>query len=163
MMALGLDNGYCALVDEQDAVQLSWMRWHTRNKSGQLYAYARVPGTGDPGVIVGMHRFLMDAGQRKEVDHINGNGLDNRRSNLRLCNRQQNSFNRGAHRGHSSKYKGVSFRKGIARFRATISLNNRKIHLGHFVIEEDAARAYDKAALELHGEFARLNFPEAQR
>jgi hypothetical protein len=93
------------------------------------------------------------------VDHINGNGLNNRRSNMRNCTRAQNSANRRPKRGAASPYKGV-FPRPDGKFEASICHDGRKQYLGRFENEIEAARAYDKKAKELHGEFAYLNFPD---
>lgn len=104
-------------------------------------------------------RALLNADVESVVDHINGNPLDNRRSNLRLCSRAENARNRAANdRWMGSKYKGVTVYKD--RWKAKITHDGIKCDLGCYENEEDAARAYDKMALLLHREFARLNFPE---
>ncbi len=104
-----------------------------------------------------MHRQIIGVTGRTEVDHINGDRLDNRRSNLRAATRQQNSWNSGAQRRRSrtSRYKGVSFDKSRGLWTAHILNKN----LGRFDTEEEAALTYDKAATELFGEFAYLNLP----
>lgn len=104
-----------------------------------------------------MHRLIMDPGPGLVVDHINGDGLDNRRVNLRLATRSQNQMNRRSHIG-SRRIKGVSCTG--ARWRAQIMVRGETHKLGIFDSEEEAGRAYDVAARALHGEFARLNFPE---
>jgi hypothetical protein len=99
------------------------------------------------------------------VDHLNGLSLDNRRSNLRQASAAQNVQNQPKRRGPGgpshSQYKGVSLFTRTGRWRAAISVNRRQKHLGYFATEEEAARAYDRAALEVHGEFARLNLPQS--
>jgi hypothetical protein len=112
-----------------------------------------------------MHRMVMDAPPDKLVDHINQNGLDNRRSNLRLATsaeNQRNAHGRGIHRGKpsSSRFRGVS-RSG-AKWSAHISVNGRNIRLGTFRDEEQAAKAYDAAARAYHKQFARTNFDDHQ-
>jgi hypothetical protein len=94
------------------------------------------------------------------VDHIDHNGLNNRRSNLRLCTAQQNARNHRPQLRGSSKYKGVSWRQDGKVFRALIWHNGKSINLGRFKNEIDAAKAYDKAAKKYFGEFAYLNFPD---
>jgi hypothetical protein len=106
-----------------------------------------------------LHRIIMDCPANMTVDHINGNTMDNRRSNLRLATQSQNQMNRGSCRGSSSRYKGVSHHKLTDKFTAQIRVDGKKRHLGLFVSEEEAARAYDVAAIEAFGEFARPNLP----
>jgi hypothetical protein len=111
---------------------------------------------------IGIHRIILglSKGDDLQVDHINRNGLDNRRENLRVCTHQQNQMNRPS-RGGSSSYKGVDWRTSHNKWRASIKLNQKKKFLGHFQTELEAAQAYDAAAIILHGEFALLNFPRA--
>lgn len=96
----------------------------------------------------------------KQIDHINGDGKDNRIENLRLTTSQQNNLNRKALKGTSSKYKGVYWHKLTQKWCSSIKFNRIDRYLGVYVSEEEAARAYDKAARETFGEYARLNFPE---
>lgn len=103
-----------------------------------------------------MHRLIMNTPKGIEVDHINHNGLDNRKTNLRNCRRNDNKKNRVA--WGKSKYVGVCHLDNN-KFLAHIRINGRLKHLGIFLNEEDAARAYDKAAKEYHGEFANFNYP----
>lgn len=106
-----------------------------------------------------MHRAILVAPSGAEVDHINGNGLDNRRSNLRLATVNMNRWNMNGRRS-ASTYKGVSLvPDGSGMWRARICFLSKKQELGKYDNEADAARAYDRRARELHGEFARLNFP----
>ena len=117
-----------------------------------FYAVRSLPGQPKQG----MHTFLTGWSR---VDHINGNGLDNRRSNLRPASRSQNGANRGAPSNNTSGFKGVTrFR---LKWMAKIQVHGRTIHLGLFATPQEAARAYDTAALEHFGEYARPNFPKA--
>jgi len=115
------------------------------------------------GKNVYLHRFVMSnilgrpLKSTERVDHINGNGLDNRRCNLRLCEHKQNMANQGSRKNTSSKYKGVTFYKRDQKWQAKISPNGKTIHLGYFDSEIEAAKAYNRKAVEVFGEFARLN------
>lgn len=102
-----------------------------------------------------MHRVILEAPKGMEVDHINHNTLDNRRENLRLCERFQNNGNRGVGRHNKSGLKGVNFDRN--RWKAEISVKNKTVYLGRFKTKEDAGRAYDVAAINHFGQFARTN------
>jgi hypothetical protein len=106
-----------------------------------------------------MHRQILGAPPGQQVDHINGDTLDNRRVNLRLATHGQNQHNRGKYRNNKSGYKGVSWDKAAGKWRAQIKFNNKKYNLGRYHDPIEAALAYDAAAIRLHGAFARLNFP----
>lgn len=107
-----------------------------------------------------LHRMLLRPPADMVVDHINGDRLDNRRANLRVCTQTENLANGKPHRDGKSKYRGVCFRKREGTWRAQISLGGQKSkYLGQYPTEEEAAMAYDHAARERYGDFARLNFP----
>jgi hypothetical protein len=114
-----------------------------------------------------MHREITNAPKGKQVDHINGNPLDNRKENLRVCSQQENCMNRRHRTDNRSGYKGVSYmKKGkdminerSKPWRAYIKFNHKQTRLGTYKTKEQAARAYDKKAIELFGEYAHLNFP----
>ena len=109
---------------------------------------------------VKMHQVIMGTEEGKVIDHINSNGLDNRKTNVRFATSQQNSWNQRKQRGNSrSKYKGVHWEKKRKEWRARITFKGRVVHLGRFDTEEEAAMAYDGKAREFFGEFAWLNFP----
>jgi len=108
-----------------------------------------------------MHRQIIQLHNDNDMvcDHINGKGLDNRKANLRAATYAQNSWNRGKNRVPTySKYKGVSMRKKERKWEVQICVKGRRIHLGRFKNEMEAARAYDAAALKYHGRFASANF-----
>lgn len=122
-----------------------------RNRNGgRVYAKQMINGKD-----YFVHRLIMNAKKGQVVDHINNNSLDNSRSNLRICTLSQNKFNSKKRADSSHKYKGVH--KKINRYRATIGCNGKRIHLGSFECENEAARAYNEAAIKYHGEHARLN------
>ncbi len=142
------------LVDEADFITLSCYSWYLNRG----YARARVAGTSRQ---IYAQRLLMPVGPGQEIDHINGNKLDNRRENLRSCTRSQNLANRRIAQVNSSGFKGVSFFKKSGKWTAQIRHNYKLKTLGEFECKLSAARAYDDAAKKLFGEFAQLNFPEA--
>ena len=149
---IALSNGKgIAIVDEQDFSVLAKHSWY-RQSDG--YAQAAINGKNRY-----MHRMILCAKSGEEVDHINGNKLDNRRANIRLCNRRQNQINIGLISTNKSGFKGVSWIKRRAKWSANISLNNHSVTLGYFDDAVLAAHAYDKAARENFGQFAYLNFP----
>lgn len=107
-----------------------------------------------------LHRAILGKPKEgKEIDHINHNGLDNREENLRSVTRSQNVWNSRSQENSSSRYKGVSWKKQENRWRSTIFYNGKQINIDQFICEEQAARAHDKKALELYGEYACINFP----
>ena len=108
---------------------------------------------------VRMHRAVLDVPTGKFIDHINHNGLDNRKANLRVVTRLENTWNKRKQRGnYSSQYKGVTWLKRTGKWQARIVCNGRAIFIGQFDDEKAAARAYDARAAELFGEYAALNF-----
>jgi hypothetical protein len=152
-----LTKGLVALVDDADYERVNSFKWQALVKPRHVYAVRR----DSAGHKVRLHRFLLNAPDSLMVDHWNGDSLDCRRSNLRLCTRAQNARNARAYRVKlSSPFKGVTAGSGL-RFRAKITVGDKAIHLGTFGTAIEAARAYDKAARHYHGAFARLNFPNA--
>ena len=145
-----------AIADDCDFEFLIQRKWYAHRDKNTFYARAHGYSEGKP-VLLGMHRVIMQPMRGLQVDHINGNGLDNCRCNLRICTSAQNQHNYRSRKG-LSKYKGVSWHRGAKKWQATIQANKKRIHLGCHDIEEDAALAYDKAALHFFGEFARINF-----
>lgn len=145
---IALTKGYFAIIDIEDYPEISRHSWHIKTGGGgNMYACR----TSDK--MYRMHRQLLNAPKGMDVDHINGNGLDNRRCNLRIATRAQNMQNMKPKNG----FKGVAAHKN--KWRAEIRANNKRHYLGLFSSPELAAVAYDKAAIFHCGEFARLNFP----
>lgn len=159
MVEVPLTHGFVAIIDDEDAERVLAHRWRAKDegrgaahKSPQWYAR---------NATTYLHRFIIGAPRGMQVDHVNGDRLDCRRSNLRLATNAQNAANR-SNRGGASSFKGVSYpllKSGRRKWQAMIFAAGRAKWLGYFETEEDAARAYDRAAVEAYGEYARLNLP----
>ncbi len=150
-----------AKVDPEDYCWLSQYRWHYVRTSRTFYAVRPSYHAGRSGKVW-MHREIMGTPKGLVCDHINHNGLDNRKANLRNCTTAQNNFNRVHHRNARSRYKGVWWSKGMQMWGAEIQAHGKAEFLGYFVRELQAARAYDAAARRLHAQYASLNFPEEE-
>ena len=155
-----LTQGKVAVVDQEDYETVAQFKWYANKSHRTFYARRMVRVLGARKMIA-MHAAIMGKPPRPgiEIDHRNGNGLDNRRTNLRWSTVAQNKRNRRKTRG-TSVFKGVSWAKPNNMWRAYIHVGNRQQHIGFFHDEQDAAHAYDAAAKLYFGEFARLNYPE---
>ncbi len=152
-----LTKGLFAIVDAADYERVRQYTWCASCSGNRVYAYRK-----DRGKTVRMHQFIMNPPKGMVVDHIDGNGLNNRESNLRVCTQHQNLFN-SRPIVKSSRFKGVHLYKRTGKWRAGIRHCGRDIHIGTFDDEIEAAKAYDRKARELFGEYAYLNFPEEIR
>jgi hypothetical protein len=163
MQEIPLSKGMTAVVDEEDFERVNQFKWTLQEGRTTFYAARNDKSTGKR-VYVYLHRFIMGVEDSSiMVDHINGNGLDNRRENLRVCDNTKNQQNRGKKRSSGYKYKGIRKRyKNSSRVSARIRHKGREIYLGTYPTEEEAARAYDRAALDLFGDFAQLNFDRGE-
>ena len=155
---------YVVRFDECDRELVESRTWFVyRTRCGIMYAATHCNQPCGRDQVIRMHRLLTGATKGSEVDHRNGNGLDNRRANLRVCSHAENTFNKRIYRNNHTGFKGVApARKradGSQRYCARIQGHLCKQHIGTFATAEEAARAYDRAAIELHGEFAHTNFP----
>jgi HNH endonuclease len=160
MVEVPLTQGKVALIDDEDAERVLVYKWCAWWNGKRWYVVAHEPGTGKNGRTVLLHRFIMSAPRGIVVDHRNMNGLDNRRENLRLATDSQNKCNRGRQRDNKSGFKGVSWFKPAKVWIAQIKYKRVGYYLGYYKTAEAAAHAYDAAARKLHGEFARVNFPD---
>lgn len=158
-MEIKLTQGKTAIIDEEDWEKISKYKWCAWRGDKIWYAVSYIPGTRNPQKFVRLHRVIVDALEGEEVDHINTDGLDCRKENLRRCTKSQNGHNREKYRCNKSGYKGVFYRKEDVKnpYIANITKEHRRTYIGKFATAEEAAKAYNEKAKELFGEFARLN------
>ena len=152
-------HGCVILVDDSDLDLVSGIGWCIKRKPWTNYAFSNIKGK-----YTLMHRFILGDPPTKErriVDHIDRNGLNNQRSNLRWVTTAENNRNRQCSGKGSSKYLGVwsNHSKGPRKWSAAVRHDGVRYRLGSFISEIEAAKAYDAKAIQLHGEFANLNFP----
>lgn len=161
MKQIELTQRKVALVDDADYEWLNQFKWFAQQHRNTWYAGRHSHQIGSKKVNVKMHREILGLapGAKGLSDHRDGNGLNNQRSNLRVCTAAENSQNRRPKKHTSSKFKGVSWDKGERKWVAYIQHQKKMMTLGYFKNEAEAARTYDKKAKELFGEFAWLNFP----
>jgi hypothetical protein len=154
-LQIPLSQGKVALVDAEDYDRLISMgRWHLHSGGYAAKSYRHPGGRSD---VVFMHRVILNAPEGVDVDHINGNRLDNRKSNLRPVTRSQNIRKARPHQTNTSGFKGVSWCSTRRKWRAQIYTGQRNLYLGEFRTPEQAARVYNEAAKKYFGEFAWIN------
>ena len=154
MSLIKIHGGHFAVVDKNDLPLVSKYHWRIKNRPHTSYAVTTINRKA-----VAMHRLIMSVLPAIFIDHIDHNGLNNRRRNLRISTPQINSFNRKKLSGCSSIFKGTYFHKHSKKWEAKIIFAGKSFSLGYFYRAEDAARAYDQKALDLFGRYAKLNFP----
>lgn len=146
-----LTKGYEAIIDAGDVPLVEGFNWSAaRNRYAMLCT-----GSGDSRFVTMMHRLILGATKGFEVDHIDGNGFNNRRANLRIATTAQNQWNVGPNALNTSGRKGVSFDRTRQKWIASIRFSGGRKQLGRFDTLEQAAEAYEAAAIALHGDFAR--------
>lgn len=148
-----LNKGKVALVDKEDYEYLNQWRWYCDARG---YAVRSKTIDGKKRSIK-MHRVILNTPEDMCTDHVNGNPLDNRKCNLRIANHSQNGMNRKINYNSGTGYKGVLLRKDTKKYRAYIRKDGKRRWIGQFDSANDAARAYNEAAKEMFGVFAKFN------
>lgn len=156
MKEIQLTQGKVALVDDEDFELLNSFKWCAHKRRHTYYACRNFRLNGKSATLY-MHQAIMNF---KGADHVDGEGLNNQRYNLRKCTQQENLLNKCTNKNGTSKYKGVDWIKRRSKWRARIKLNGRQTYIGEFANEDEAGMAYDERAKVLFGEFARLNFKQ---
>jgi len=158
MKTINLGKGNVAYVDNEDYEKLLKFKWRLSKECNTCYAVCNY-STGDGKQhTLRMHREIMKHPKGFEIDHINHNGLDNRKKNLRICTRSQNARNRrGINKNNESGLLGVSWDSSHNKWKAQIQINNKRTHLGYFDNKEDASKIFNKKSKEIYGDFATLN------
>jgi hypothetical protein len=156
MKTITISRGYTVVVDDVDFEWLNQWRWTVRAARQTFYARRKQREDGRQ-IDVRMHRLIMGVTDPAiQVDHEDGNGLNNQRSNLRIATHGQNQQNRGVQSNNQLGVKGVYVVRKTGRYAARIGVDGRYIGLGSYLTVEEAARAYEEAALQYHGEFAHV-------
>jgi len=159
MREIKLTQSKVAFVDDEDFDRLNQYRWYAHFDGYNYYACRHLPRVNGRQPSTTMHCDIIGFKKGMEVDHKDGNGLNNQKSNLRMCTHAQNSRNvKPKLNKISSAFKGVSWNREHNKFRARITKDHKVLYLGCFDSDIDAAVAYDNMARKLHGEFKKTNF-----
>lgn len=150
MKLIPLTRGFMAKVDDDDYVRLSKYKWYC-----STFGYA-VRNSENRGTMIWMHRVILNTPDGMDTDHRNLDRLDNQKCNLRVCTRSQNRMNQKAHVDSKSGFKGVYYHRSSGKYMARIQANKKEMFLGEFSTPDLASLAYQSAATQLHGEFARI-------
>ena len=150
-----LSNGKYAQVDDEDFYAVRDFKWHERKVIDKYYAVRNITYKRYDYGHEQMHRQILNPPDNMWVDHINGNGLDNRKTNLRLCLPSQNQWNKRIQKNNTSGFKGVF--RDRKKWRASLTYKNKQLYFGSFSDIVKAAQSYDEAAKKYYGEFAMTN------
>ena len=151
MKEIKLSNGMVTMVDDENYEHLNKFKWHSQKGR---YTYYVIRHGNKENTTIRMHREIMNPQKKMEIDHIDHNGLNNQKYNLRICTRSENHMNED----HKGKLKGSYYERKYGLFKSRITHNGKDIFLGYYKTRIEAAVAYDRAALKYFGEYANLNF-----
>lgn len=153
-----LTQGKVAIVDDDDFDYLNQWKWQANQKQNKKFYAWRGKKINGKYKLIYLHRFILNLTDRKiYVDHVNMNTLDNRKINLRICTNSQNQMNKIVQKNNCYGYKGVYYDKRNNKYSSIITVNKKRHWLGYYIDPKDAAKAYNEAAIKLHGEFSKLN------
>lgn len=153
MKYIKLTQGKKAMVDDEDYEELSQYRWLAGKNWNTFYASRIIKLENGKYVRLHMHRFIMNTPKGMQTDHIDHNGLNNCKENLRICTCSENAMNQSKPKNNTSGYKGVSWHKKNKKWRSKICIKGKNIYLGYFLIKQDAYKAYCEASKKYHGEY----------
>jgi len=159
-LLIPLTQGKFAIIDDEDYDLVKGYKWCAIKQHNIFYAVTNICKPDGTQITLRMHRLILDLKKGEICDHINHNGLDNRRCNLRSVTKQQNGMNRQKNKNGSCEFKCVSYYKRYKKWKSQIQINGKRIHLGYFNTPIEGALAYDKMAKQAFGEYAYLNFPD---
>lgn len=156
MKEIKLTQNRVAIVDDDDFERLNQYKWHAYMNRNTFYAIRQISKINGEKATISMHREIMNTPKDIQIDHKFGNGLDNRKDNLRLCTQQENRFNqKNPNKNNKLGIKGIRWYKRTMKFQAKIQVYGKTIHLGYFNVSGDADSAYRKAEEKYFGKFAR--------
>jgi hypothetical protein len=159
-MEIPLTQGKVALVDREDFKELNKYKWFARKDRKTFYAQRNCPRDTEGKqhtIWIHMHRAIMQPPKGMVIDHIDGNGLNNTRKNLRICTNSQNRMNTGKQKNNTSGFKGVIFSKADKKWVALIYVGGKQVYLGSYQNKEIAYKAYCDGCIKYHGEFAKYD------
>lgn len=156
MKEIQLSQGKVALIDDDDFERVNQFKWSfgVSKRDKTIYVKRRDWSKKE---YIKLHRFILNAPKNKQVDHIDGNGLNNQKSNLRLCSQSENKRNSKIYSNNTSGYKGVTFSRSNSKWIARVMVNKKYVNFGSYKTKEEAAIAYNNAAIKHYGNFARIN------
>lgn len=155
MKKIELTQGKFALVDDADFDWLNQWKWHATHGYAYKRIHVKLGKNKYTGIYVYMHRLIMDANEKQQVDHKDGDSFNNTRANLRFSTQQENARNKRVQRNNVSGVKGVWWNKHKNRWEPSIVVNGKKMYIGRYLTIEEASDAYKRAASKYFGEFAR--------
>ena len=157
MKEIELTQGKMTLVDDEDFEELNRFKWHAHKEGTSFYALRFSYSPGGKRICIRMHREILKPPREMQCDHIDHNGLNNYRENLRICTSLQNHMNRQLNKNSTSGLKGVHWNKRCKKWQVRMQINNKRKSVGYFLNKEEAGKAYDGMAKKYFGEFAHLN------